>query len=489
MRKPFERFHFVGVGGIGMAALAELLAARGFAVTGTDLVAGATVERLRRLGIRVDVGHDAARLGAADVVVRSSAIGNDNPELALARARGLPIVGRGALLAELLRKQDVVAIAGSHGKTTTTAMTAHLLRAAGLDPTAVIGGRVPLAGGDRGPLQLGEGEWAVAEVDESDGSFLAMRPVVAVVTNADPEHLDYYGTRARLLDAFATFASSVPFSGAAILGIDHPGVAEIAGRIEARQIHFGLSPAAHVRAESIELRDGRQRCQVRLAAGDRFAFELAQPGRHNVLNALAALAVGLELDLPAKQLAEALPGFPGVARRFERKGEARGVAFVDDYAHHPAEIRAALAAARSIHPGPLTAIFQPHRYTRTRDCWADFVTAFGDADRVVVSDIYPASEAPIPGIDAERLVREIAAAGHPCAIYGGDLPTLERSLVERFAPGELVMTLGAGDVVVLGPRWIEALSSLPATTASPAGATGSSGPTGGSGPAGRGRRA
>ncbi len=461
MRPRFERFHFVGIGGIGMAALAELLQTRGFTVTGSDLVAGATFERLRRLGIRVELGHSSDRIGAADVVVRSSAIADDNPELVAARSRGLTIVGRGALLAELLRKHDTVAIAGSHGKTTTTAMTAHLLREAGLDPTALVGGRIPLGNGDRGPLQVGRSEWAVAEVDESDGSFLSMRPVVAVVTNADPEHLDYYGSRARLLDAFVAFANSVPFSGAAILGIDHPGVAEIAGRITARKIGFGLHPDAHVRAESIELRAGGQRCQVRLAAGDRFTFELALPGRHNVLNALASLAVGLELDLPAKQLAEALPSFPGVSRRFERKGEARGVAVVDDYAHHPAEVRAALAAARSIHPGKLTAIFQPHRYTRTRDCWSDFVTAFGDADRVVIGDIYPASEAPIPGVDAEKLCHEIAARGHRDAVYGGDLRAIERDWPERFEPGELVLTLGAGDIAALGPRLLQALASAP----------------------------
>lgn len=455
------RFHFVGVGGIGMAALAEWLHARGMTVTGTDLVAGATFERLRALGVRVERGHEAARVEGAEVVVRSSAISSENPELVAARARGIPIVGRGALLAELLRKLDTVAIAGSHGKTTTTAMTAHLLRAAGLDPTAIVGGRVPLEGGDRGPLRVGRGEWAVAEVDESDGSFLAVRPVLAVVTNADPEHLDHYGTRERLLDAFVAFANSVPFHGAAILGIDHPGIAEIAPRIGARQVHFGLSPTAHVRAESIEARPGGQRCQVRLAAGDRFAFELPQPGRHNVLNALAAIAVGLELDLPVKTLAEALASFPGVARRFERKGSARGVEVVDDYAHHPAELRAALAAARSIHPGPLTAIFQPHRYTRTRDCWDDFAGAFGDADRVVVCDIYPASEAVIPGIDSERLVRAIAERGHPGAFHGGSLQRVEAEWPRRFGAGELVLTLGAGDVVALGPKILRALESGP----------------------------
>lgn len=462
MRPRFRHFHFVGIGGIGMAALAEWLHARGLVVTGTDLVVGATAERLRRLGIPVEQGHDAARVAGADVVVRSSAIANDNPELVAARARSLPIVGRGALLAELLRKHDTVAIAGSHGKTTTTAMTAHLLRSTGLDPTAVVGGRIPLEGGDRGPLRVGKGEWAVAEVDESDGSFLAVRPVVAVVTNVDPEHLDYYGTPERLHDAFAAFGSSVPFSGAAILGIDHPGVAAIAPRISARQIHFGFAPTAHVRAESLEAGPGGQRCRVRLAAGDRFDFALAQPGRHNVLNALAALAVGLELDLPPKALAEALASFPGVARRFERKGEARGVRVVDDYAHHPAEIRAALAAARSVHPGRVTAIFQPHRYTRTRDCWEEFAHAFGDADRVVVCDVYAASEPAIPGIDSARLCQAIRDAGHPEAIYGGRLSDVERDLSARLEPGELVLTLGAGDVVALGPRLLQALGALEA---------------------------
>ncbi|MBK7950395.1 MAG: UDP-N-acetylmuramate--L-alanine ligase [Deltaproteobacteria bacterium] len=457
MKPRFRRFHFIGVGGIGMAALAELLHARGYAVTGTDLVAGATFERLRKLGLRVDQGHDASRVEGADVVVRSSAISNENPELVAARQRGLPIVGRGALLAELLRKQDTVAIAGSHGKTTTTAMTAHLLRAAGLDPTAIVGGRVPLEGGDRGPLRLGRGEWAVAEVDESDGSFLAVRPVVAVVTNADPEHLDYYGTRERLLDAFVAFANGVPFHGAAILGIDHPGIAEIAPRITARPVHFGFSPTAHVRAESIETRPGGQRCHVRLAAGDRFPFDLTQPGRHNVLNALAAIAVGLELDVPIKILADALASFPGVARRFERKGRAGGVEVVDDYAHHPTELRAALAAARSIHPGPRTAIFQPHRFTRTRDCWDDFAAAFDDVDRVVVCDIYPASEAAIPGIDSERLCRAIAERGHRGVFYGGSLQQVEADWPQRFEPGELVLTLGAGDVVALGPKVLRAL--------------------------------
>jgi UDP-N-acetylmuramate--alanine ligase len=351
MKRQPDRYHFVGVGGIGMAALAELLHARGCAVTGTDVVAGANVERLRRLGIRVDVGHAADRIGTAEVVVRSSAIGPDNPELVAARGRGLPIVGRGALLAECLRKLDVVAIAGSHGKTTTTAMTAHLLRAAGLDPTSVVGGRVPLPDGDAGPLQLGQSEWAVAEVDESDGSFLAMRPVVAVVTNADPEHLDYYGSRERMLDAFVTFANGVPWSGAAILGIDHPGVAEIAPRIAADRHRF-TAPARWARpprrasgVHDVEVRTGSRPasgCAVDGSrAGDRCGFELALPGRHHALQRRSPPwpSASSSAFRPRRLAVAALGAYRGGRAAASNAGRQRPrrVEVVDDYAHHPAE--------------------------------------------------------------------------------------------------------------------------------------------------------
>ncbi|MAG32978.1 MAG: UDP-N-acetylmuramate--L-alanine ligase [Deltaproteobacteria bacterium] len=442
-----------------MAALAELLHAQGFEVTGTDLVAGATVERLRALGIQVAIGHEATHVGAAETVVRSSAIAEDNPELAAARATGVPIIGRGALLAEVMRTKDSIAIAGSHGKTTTSAMTAHLLEAAGLDPTALIGGRVPRSGGVASPVKLGQGDLIVAEVDESDGSFLLAHPILAVITNADPEHLDHYGTREALLDAFVTFANSVPFWGATILGIDHPGIAEIAPRIRTRQVSFGFSPEAAVRAESIEPTPNGQRCHVRLQAGDLFTFDLPMPGRHNVNNALAAIAVGLEQGIAPTILAEAIASFPGVARRFERKGEADGVLVVDDYAHHPAEIRATLAGARSIHEGRITVIFQPHRYTRTRDCWDDFLSAFDAADRVVISRIYPASEPAIEGIDGERLARAIDRSGDVEAFHGGSLEAIERDWPGRLDAGELVMTLGAGDIVALGPKLLAALEA------------------------------
>lgn len=456
MQRKLSHLHFVGIGGIGMAALAELLHAQGMRVTGSDLVAGATVERLREQGLAVSIGHDAALVAGADTVVRSSAIAEDNPELSAARRAGIPIVSRGALLAEVMRTKDAIAIAGSHGKTTTSAMTAHLLEAAGLDPLALVGGRMPRAGGGASPVKLGQGELIVAEVDESDGSFLLTRPVLAVVTNVDPEHLDHYGSRAALEDAFVRFANAVPFWGAAILGVDHPGITAISPRVTARKVGFGFAPEADVRAETVEPIAFGQRARVRFRGDQRVDLELPLPGRHNVLNALAAFAVGLEQEVEPTILAEAFASYRGVARRFERKGSAGGVEVVDDYAHHPAELRATLAAARSVHAGPITAIFQPHRFTRTRDCWDDFLTAFGDADRVVICDVYPASEAPIPGVDAAALAAAIRDAGHPEVHYGGGLGAIEAAWPARFAPGELVMTLGAGDVVALGPRLLAA---------------------------------
>ena len=460
MQRRLSHLHFVGIGGIGMAALAELLHTQGFKVSGSDLAVGPTIERLRDLGLHISIGHDSASIGEAETVVRSSAIADDNVELEAARRKEIPIVSRGALLAEVMRTKDGIAIAGSHGKTTTSAMTAHLLESAGLDPTALIGGRVPRPGGFASPVKLGTGDLLVAEVDESDGSFLLTRPILAAITNVDPEHLDYYGSRDALLRAFIEFANSVPFWGAAILGIDHPGVLEIAPEITTRQVSFGFSEGADIRAESVDDIPGGQRCQVRLRGGDSFFFDLLMPGRHNILNALAAIAIALEQGVETPILSEAFPTFPGVARRFERKGRTHGIEIVDDYAHHPAEIRATLAGARSIHSGPITAIFQPHRYTRTRDCWEDFTSAFSDADRVVISEIYAASESPLPEIDGPHLARAISEAGHPQVTFGGSLEEIERDWPSQFESGELVMTLGAGSISTLGPEILSAINAL-----------------------------
>ncbi len=459
MRHKMSRLHFVGIGGIGMAGLAELLHQQGFRITGSDLKSGATIRRLQDLGIPVALGHDGASVGDAQAVVRSSAISADNPELEAARRLGLPIVSRGALLAELMRKKDGIAVAGSHGKTTTTAILAHLLDCAGLDPTAVVGGRVPRPGGFASPVKLGAGDWLVAEVDESDGSFLWTRPALAVVTNVDPEHLDHYGDRETLLDAFTQFANGVPFWGAAVLGIDHPGVMALLPRMSARRVTFGFAEAADLRIESVERIDRGQQFRARLPEGRRLLFRIPLPGRHNVLNATAAIAVGLELGIDPERLADGLSTFPGVARRFETRGSHAGIEVVDDYAHHPAEVRAVLEAARSVHEGALTAVFQPHRFTRTRDCWADFLHAFDAADRVVIAEIYGASEPPIEGIDARRLAEAIREAGHPRADCGGPLSDIARNLPSTLSEGELVLTLGAGDIVDLGPRILARLES------------------------------
>ncbi|MEM9175938.1 MAG: UDP-N-acetylmuramate--L-alanine ligase [Myxococcota bacterium] len=459
MQRRLSPLHFVGIGGIGMAALAELFHAQGHTVSGSDLAASPTFERLRALGVDVRLGHDATAVADAETVVRSSAIADDNPEIVAAREAGIPIIGRGALLAEVMRTRDAIAIGGSHGKTTTSALTAHLLDAAGLDPTALIGGRVPRASGGASPVKLGQGDLIVAEVDESDGSFLLTRPVLAVVNNIDPEHLDHYGTHEALRDAFVDFANSVPFFGACLIGIDHPGVQAIAGRITSRVVRFGFAENADVRATRVEPIPGGQRVTATLRDRGDVTFDLPMPGRHNVLNALAAIAVGLEQDVDPSILAEAVARFAGVARRYERKGEASGVQVVDDYAHHPAEVRAALSGARSLHAGRITAIFQPHRFTRTRDCWDEFLTAFADADRVVLADVYAASEAPLDGIDAARLADAMRAAGHPDVRHGGSLDAIAEALPSALAEGDLVLTLGAGDVVSLGPRLLAALDA------------------------------
>jgi UDP-N-acetylmuramate--alanine ligase len=457
MQRKLSHLHFVGIGGIGMAALAELLHTQGFEISGSDLTAGPTIERLRDIGLDISIGHDSASIGRAETVVRSSAIAENNVELEAARHNEIPIISRGALLAEVMRTKDGIAIAGSHGKTTTSAMTAHLLEFAGLDPTALIGGRVPRPGGFASPVKLGTGDLLVAEVDESDGSFLLTRPILAAITNVDPEHLDYYGSRDALLRAFIEFANSVPFWGAAILGIDHPGVLEITNEITSRQVSFGFSANADIRGEEVEEIPGGQRCHVDIRGGESFSFDLLMPGRHNVLNALAAVAVALEQGIDSAILSEAFPTFPGVARRFERKGRARNIEVIDDYAHHPAEIRATLSGARSIHAGPITAIFQPHRYSRTRDCWEEFTNAFADADRVVISDIYAASESPLPDIDGERLANAVREAGHAQVAFGGSLDDIERDWPSRLEPGELVLTLGAGDISTLGPKLLAAI--------------------------------
>ncbi|MGH0028500.1 MAG: UDP-N-acetylmuramate--L-alanine ligase [Myxococcota bacterium] len=461
MYRRIKRVHFVGAGGIGMCGLAELLANQGYQVTGSDLREGPTVARLRSLGIEVAVGHAETNVGRADVVVYSSAVRPTNPELLEAERRKIPVIPRAEMLAEVMRLKDGIAVAGSHGKTTTTSLIAHVLDAVGLDPTVVVGGRVLTAGRDPSTTRLGAGDLIVAEADESDGSFLRLAPVLAVVTNIDPEHLDHYGSYEALQDAFADFANRVPFWGATVLCLDHPGVQALLPRMTRRTVTYGTVSQADFVASDLapDVADGGLGLRFTVRAdGERLGSARTRlPGRHNVLNALATLAVARELDVPFADAAAALDSFLGIERRFERKGEVGGVQVVDDYGHHPAEIRATLEAARSVHPGRLVVAFQPHRYTRTRDLWEDFVSAFHDADVLLVSEIYAASEDKIPGVDAAGLVGAIQAHGHRDAHFVADLDRVLDRLADVARPGDLILTLGAGSISTLGTRLVERL--------------------------------
>jgi UDP-N-acetylmuramate--alanine ligase len=457
MRRRIQHVHFVGIGGIGMSGLAELLHNQGYAVSGSDLRSGPIVDRLRGLGIRIGIGHGAEQVGEADVVVYSSAVRPDNPELREAERRKIAVIPRAEMLAEVMRLKDGIAVAGSHGKTTTTSLVAHVLAAAGLDPTAVIGGRLLAPGGPASGARLGAGELLVAEADESDGSFLRLAPVIAVVTNIDPEHLDHYGSFEALQDAFAAFANRVPFWGLSVLCLDHAGVQAILPRLTRRTMTYGFSSQSDLVATGVEREGDGSRFEVRWRGAPLGTARLRIPGRHNVLNALATLGVALELDVPFAQAAEALEGFAGIERRFETVGEARGVRIVDDYGHHPAEIRATLGAARSLHPGRRVVAFQPHRYTRTRDLWDDFATAFNDADVLLVTGIYAAGEDKIPGLEVARLVEAIRAHGHRDAHFVPELDLVLERLVAIARPGDLVITLGAGSISTLSRRLLGAL--------------------------------
>ncbi len=455
--RGIRQIHFVGIGGIGMCGLAELLHNQGYRVSGSDLREGATVERLRSLGIRVSIGHDASHVGSADVVVYSSAVRAANPELARADELKIPVIPRAEMLAEVMRLKHGIAVGGSHGKTTTTSLIAHVLDAAGLDPTAVIGGRV--LAGESAPTgaRLGAGELLVAEADESDGSFLRLAPVIAVVTNVDPEHLDHYGSYAALQEAFVSFANRVPFWGLAVLCLDHPGVQAILPRMTRRTTTYGFSSQADLVATNVAVEAGAVQFRVRRRGDELGRVRLRLPGRHNVQNALATLGVALELEVPFAGAADALESFLGIERRFESKGEVAGVRVVDDYGHHPEEIRATLAAAREVHPGRLVVAFQPHRYTRTRDLWDDFVTAFNHADVLLVTEIYAAGEDKIPGCEASALATAIRAHGHRDVRFVVDLEAVLEALCSEARPGDLVLTLGAGSISGLGSRLVRGL--------------------------------
>jgi UDP-N-acetylmuramate--alanine ligase len=452
--KKIQRLHFVGIGGSGMSGIAEVLLTLGYRVSGSDLAASEATRRLESLGGTIFIGHRAAHVEGAQVVVISSAVAPSNVEVVAARERMIPVIPRAEMLAELMRLKYGIAVAGAHGKTTTTSMIATVLAHGGLDPTAVIGGKLNRFGG---PAKLGQGEFLVAEADESDGSFLKLSPTIAVVTNIDREHLDHYGDLDRIKQAFLDFMNKVPFYGTVILCLDEPHLQALLPRIEKRSRTYGRTSHADLTAREIAFGPKGTQFAAVLNGTDLGRFSLSAPGGHNVSNAMAAILVGLELDLPVEAIRDGLAQFSGVERRFQIRGEAGGVIVVDDYGHHPTEIRATLAGAKEGWGRRVVVVFQPHRYTRTRDLFADFCTAFYQADVLVVTDIYPAGETPIAGVTAQALAAAIREHGHRDATYAESRETAVERVAKTVRPGDMVITLGAGDVWKVGAALLERL--------------------------------
>jgi UDP-N-acetylmuramate--alanine ligase len=448
---PFDigPVHFIGIGGIGMSGIAEIMLRIGYTVQGSDAKASANTERLEKLGAKIFIGHDPRQIEGASAVVYSTAVKADNPEMVAARAKRLPLVRRAEMLAELMRLQHSVAVGGTHGKTTTTSMTAALLDAGGLDPTVVNGGIINAYGAN---AKVGEGEWIVVEADESDGTFLRLKSTVAIVTNIDPEHLDHYGDFEAVKQAFEDFIENIPFYGFAMICIDDPDVQSVAARVENRRlVTYGLSPQAEVRAEKISMGPDGARFDVVFAprdGGETRMEDLRLPmaGEHNVQNALAAVGVARELGVSEAQIRQGLAGFGGVRRRFTTTGVAGGVRVIDDYGHHPVEIAAVLKAARAVTEGRVIAVVQPHRYSRLRDLFPDFCACFSDADVAVVADVYPAGEAPIEGASRDSLVEGLRRYGHRRALALEGPGDLARLVQDEARPGDVVVCLGAGDI-------------------------------------------
>ncbi|GAA5170700.1 UDP-N-acetylmuramate--L-alanine ligase [Viridibacterium curvum] len=452
MKHKIKNIHFVGVGGSGMSGIAEVLANLGFGVSGSDLAESATTRRLQAQGVKVMIGHAAENLVDADAIVTSTAVRSDNPEVLAARQRQIPVVPRAQMLAELMRLKQGVAIAGTHGKTTTTSLTASILAEGGLDPTFVIGGRLNSAGAN---AKLGSGEFLVAEADESDASFLLLTPVVSVVTNIDADHMETYGHDfARLRQAFVEFLQRLPFYGVAVLCVDDPHVREIMPFVSKQIVRYGTDASAQVRAENIRAVGAQMHfdCVRRNGTTTTLPIVLNLPGHHNVLNALAAIAVATELGVDDASIQRALAGFNGVGRRFQRYGEValpNGGAFtlVDDYGHHPAEMAATIAAARGAFPGRrLVLAFQPHRYTRTRDCFEDFVRVLGTVDALLLADVYAAGEAPLVAADGRSLARALRVAGRIEPLFVEDIADMPARVMEVAADGDVVLTMGAGSI-------------------------------------------
>jgi UDP-N-acetylmuramate--alanine ligase len=454
MRHRVRKVHFVGIGGIGMSGIAEVLLNLGYRVTGSDLAESETTHRLQRLGAEVCVGHRAENIKEADVVVTSSAVRKENPEVLAAQGRLIPVIPRAEMLAELMRMKYAIAVAGTHGKTTTTSMIATVLAHGGLDPTAVIGGKLNAFGSN---AKLGQGDLLVAEADESDGSFLKLTPTIAVVTNIDPEHLDHYRNLEEIQEAFLEFINKVPFYGLAVLCLDHENVQALIPRVAKRFVTYGLTTQAHYRATDISFNGLITTFRAFESDRELGLLSIRMPGLHSVYNALATLATSLELDLGFGVVEEALGAFSGVQRRFQVKGEWGGVMVVDDYGHHPAEIKATLSAAKSGWGRRTVVVFQPHRYTRTRDLFKDFLTAFNQADVLFLTGIYAAGEDPIPGVKAEDLCDGIQGHGHKDVTLVPEKDKIVKRLLPRLRPGDMVFTLGAGDVWRVGEALIQKL--------------------------------
>jgi len=438
-----------------MSGIAEVLLNLGYEISGSDLKLSPTTERLAKLGAKIHQGHAAENVGAAKAIVVSSAVDAANPEVVEARQRGIPVIPRGELLAELMRLKYGIAIAGSHGKTTTTSLTAAVLSGGGLDPTVVVGGKVAAMGGSN--ARVGRSDFLVVESDESDGSFLKLSPILAVITNIDREHLDHYAGIAEIRQAFSEFIAKVPFYGAAIVCLDDENVQQILPGVNRRTITYGRSAQADLRITESTCGHFESRFRVLARARDLGEFHLRIPGPHNVLNATAAIAIGLELDVKLVHIREALAGFTGVERRFQTRGEARGITVIDDYGHHPTEIRATLTAARLCQFQRIHAIFQPHRYTRTQALLDEFARSFHQADAVYVLDIYAASEKPIEGVSGELLAERMRNFGHRCVEYTGTIERSVEAVLANAREGDLVLTLGAGNVWQAGERLLERL--------------------------------
>ena len=451
MQNKIRKIHMTGIGGAGMSGIAEVLLNLGYEVSGSDLSASAAVERLRELGSRISIGHASENLTDAQVLVKSSAVEENNPEVQAARQNGIPVIPRAEMLAELMRLREGIAIAGTHGKTTTTSLTAAIFDAAGTDPTVIIGGRLNVYGSN---ARLGQGKYLIAEADESDGSFLCLTPIINVVTNVDMDHMDFYPSQDAIDEAFVTFMNKVPFYGLNVVCGDDAGVMRLLPKVKRPVTTYGFGENNHIRAKMLDF-GARSRFEVLVRGAGVGVVDLVQPGRHNVLNALAAIAVALEAGISAQHCIGGLARFGGVGRRFEIKGEKEGVLVVDDYGHHPAEIHATLTTARQVFPQRrLVVAFQPHRFTRTQALFGEFCKVFDDADKLLLLEIYPASEKPIPGVSGQSLVQGIRQVSSTDVEYVPDMPSLLETLRTELRSGDLLLTLGAGSITNIGSQYL-----------------------------------